>query len=185
MVVHLRLVRGSRGDGFGHERRGVRRRIHRHRREMRHRRLAGLRVVLHVVLHVLVRFGRRSFFFRRRRREQVLDFLVVNLHHRRGDRERRATRSPGIGVARREDLLDASRDEPARDVVSLPVAEHGVRLARARLAVREDAHLVPVQRAGHQVRDILENLLLARGRVEDAVEGEGDGFLLLPGLREG
>mmetsp|Transcript_5296 Transcript_5296/g.21399 ORF Transcript_5296/g.21399 Transcript_5296/m.21399 type:complete len:336 (+) Transcript_5296:823-1830(+) len=69
-------------------------------------------------------------------------------------------------------------------VVCLPVAEHGVRLARARLAVREDAHLVPVQRAGHQVRDILEHLLLARARVENAVEGKVHGLLLLPGLRD-
>ena len=55
-------------------------------------------------------------------------------------------------------LLDGARGE-AR---VLRVAVHGVRLARARLPVREDAHVVPVEAALCQVLRVLEHLRLGR-----------------------
>mmetsp|Transcript_14090 Transcript_14090/g.24942 ORF Transcript_14090/g.24942 Transcript_14090/m.24942 type:complete len:440 (-) Transcript_14090:272-1591(-) len=52
-------------------------------------------------------------------------------------------------------------------------AEHGVRLARARLPVAEQAHVEAVQRALHELRHLGEHRLLARRRREHLVEGEG------------
>jgi hypothetical protein len=71
-----------------------------------------------------------------------------------------------------EDLLNGARDDAA--LVGRVEALHRVRLARARLAVREDGRVVALERAlDDGLGGGLVDLLLVAVLVVDVVEGEG------------
>eukprot|EP00754_Rhynchopus_humris_P031475 Rhum_TRINITY_DN15339_c1_g2::Rhum_TRINITY_DN15339_c1_g2_i13::g.150863::m.150863 len=72
-----------------------------------------------------------------------------------------------------EDLAHGPRNHPACLRVHPRLrALHGERLARTRLTVGEDAHLVAVKRRLHKLRDLLEHTALRRVLVEHLVEVE-------------
>eukprot|EP00982_Pelagococcus_subviridis_P000225 1748-Pelagococcus_subviridis.AAC.4 len=112
--------------------------------------------------------------------QQISHLLVVNLDVRRGHVVPPSLLRVRLG--RLDNFGHRARNDPARLLARL-VPEHRVRLPRARLAVREQAHLVPVQRALHELRDFLEHLRLRGRRPEHAVEFEpGDGGLFVAPL---
>mmetsp|Transcript_8760 Transcript_8760/g.36704 ORF Transcript_8760/g.36704 Transcript_8760/m.36704 type:complete len:581 (+) Transcript_8760:948-2690(+) len=109
----------------------------------------------------------------RARVQEIAHLFVVNLDVRGVQLVRPALL--GVRLGRFDNLGDGARNHAAVLGVRALLAEHGVRLARARLAVREQAHLVPVQRALHELRNLLEDLLLLRLEAEHLVEGEHGG----------
>lgn len=56
-------------------------------------------------------------------------------------------------------------------------SEHCVCISRARLAVREEADLLPLNCKGDNRLKLHENLLLPRGLAEDAIEFVKEGFV--------
>ena len=158
VFVHVRLGGAPKRLRFLHQLRNLPRVGHLHGLEPSH---GGPAVG--VVLDVVLGLGAHLL-----RDEQVLDVLVVNLNHRRGDGQARRFDTAVLlrrfqrGVARFENLLDRPRYQPARVVkVEVPVlvlgftlraarvaAEHGVRLTRTRLPCEQNTPSVklPVQR---------------------------------------
>ena len=112
------------------------------------------------------------------RLEQVLDLLLVQLKVAGGDGE-----LPARGRRKHEveELADRLWDDPplVRGVNVVVWAEHGVRLARGRLAVRENRPVVSLEAVLHDVvRDPLEDLVLRGVLLVDPVQIEVG--LLLP-----
>ena len=105
----------------------------------------------------------------RRRLEEVLNRLAINLKKRdlHGDVD--------IGVAPREveHVGERVRDDARVLVLDTVQDAHRVRLARARLAVREDRTVVACQHGAHdRSRDRVVHLVLGRLGAERVVETE-------------
>ena len=83
--------------------------------------------------------------------QQVSQVILVQLQHVAGDAEGVLA---AVAVQHVEQLLYAAWGEARQ----LGRAIDGVRLAGARLPVREDAHVVAVHRRLHQVPRVLEHL---------------------------
>ncbi len=99
--------------------------------------------------------------------EEVVQILVVDFDE--GAFHAVGPALVGEGLRRVVDLVQGARDHAVG-------RGHGVGFARRGLAVGEDAHVVAVQRALHELADLFEDVGVLRGGAEDAVEGEGVGF---------
>eukprot|EP00754_Rhynchopus_humris_P027255 Rhum_TRINITY_DN15076_c3_g1::Rhum_TRINITY_DN15076_c3_g1_i1::g.136734::m.136734 len=114
-------------------------------------------------------------------RKQVPHLAAVDLHHRHAHRHLLHAAAAHLRLPQREEPFERAGDDAASLRGGAACAEHGVRLARARLAVRHDAHVVPVEHRLHQVAcAALERLLLRRVAAQHAVEAE---LTLLPVLQ--
>mmetsp|Transcript_40490 Transcript_40490/g.86396 ORF Transcript_40490/g.86396 Transcript_40490/m.86396 type:complete len:308 (+) Transcript_40490:508-1431(+) len=89
--------------------------------------------------------------------KEISQLVVVDLHERGGELE--APAEQGELPRRAEDLLCRARNKAARrGRADRPL--HGVRLARARLPVREDADAVAVDRRLREARHLAEDIFL-------------------------
>ena len=108
-----------------------------------------------------------------RRVQQVAHLFVVNLAHLHADGERRSVRR-AARLGRLEEFGERSSVDPDDGVAlraDVGASPHGERLSRARLAVREDAHVVPVEDTRDERRELLVHLRLGGIWSEDAIEG--------------
>lgn len=85
-------------------------------------------------------------------RQQVADVLEVELDVGAGDEVRDVRR--GVVLDVRPDVSEGARDDP----LVVGRALHRVRLARARLPVREHAPVEPVQHGRHQRPDLTHQI---------------------------
>jgi len=105
--------------------------------------------------------------------EQVVYLFIVDL-------DEAATNEvvlAGIVLGYRDDLAESARNDPAR-LLTVVAAHHRVRLTAARLAVREDRPVVPVEHVideGKGALLVYQTLSAIWG--EDVVEGETFGLL--------
>mmetsp|Transcript_2773 Transcript_2773/g.11878 ORF Transcript_2773/g.11878 Transcript_2773/m.11878 type:complete len:879 (+) Transcript_2773:562-3198(+) len=105
------------------------------------------------------------------RGEQIPALLVVNLQHGHGH----LVRVRGTALLYEvEEIVQGAIVDTARVVSRLGSgwSRHRVRLTRARLTVRHEAHVVPVARASDQRAALLVNSTLRRIRSEDAVKAK-------------
>ncbi len=99
------------------------------------------------------------------RREQIVEFFVVHLDEAPFQRI-----SPGF----LSQLADRVVDHVGRPRDHTISRRHSVCLARAGLAVAEDADVVAVEGALNQLRNLPEDVLVLDVRVEDAIKLEGE-----------
>ena len=106
--------------------------------------------------------------------KQVMNLLIIDFDEAAADEM--GFRCVVLGNG--DDLLEGAGDD-ASSLFRLVAAHHRVRLAAARLPVREDGPVVPVQHAVHQrKRALLVDQVLRAVGCEHAVEGETFGRLL-------
>ena len=160
--VHLRRLDGASRRGASNQ---PRRRLHRLHRLALH--AGNLRDALWGVHDaVLVAVSASSL-------EQVAHLLVVNLGRswRASRTSNPSSRSPWTPPQ----PWPPRGDDAPRLGIRL-FAEHRVRLAGARLSVREEAHLVPVQRGLDELRHLLKHLRLRGLGPKDAIKLETGSF---------
>jgi len=139
--------------------------VHLHAREVRDRGAPRL-VVLNHVRQIFPANPASAFVAPA---EEVTQRLVVDLEE--GDLEgpRPALRAHVLSGL--EDGAQRTRDDPPARWSFRTL--HGEGLAASSLAVREDRHLIPVERGLHQASHLIEHLLLGGRGAEDLVEREG------------